>query len=431
MDSLRAFACVLLLLAAASPASGQEPTPAIPAGNEPIRLFLDCSGFYCEPDFFQTEINFVSHVRNRQDADVHVLITQQITGGGGTQYTLAFIDQRPAGDGRETTLSHVTPPASSDDDRRRGLARVVKLGLMPFVAGTAVAERLEISYRAAPGTQGQAVTTARDPWNYWTFRSQINVNLNGESRSSASSMFGSLSASRTTEDWKIRFSSNGNNRKNRFEINDSTTIRRGQHGYGAGALVVRSIGPHLSAGLRGSGQSSTFLNQDLQLRFAPAVEYDIFPYSEATRRQLAFLYSVGVNQIDYRETTIFGKDEERLFDHNASVSLDLKQRWGSVNTTVEGSQYLHDLSKYRAELFTDLDVRLFKGLSLNTFASVSYVRNQLYLPVGNASTEEVLLRLRQLQTSYFYYTSIGVSYTFGSIYNTVVNPRFGGGRSEF
>ena len=41
-----------------------------------------------------------------------------------------------------------------------------------------------------------------------------------------------------------------------------------------------------------------------------------------------------------------------------------------------------------------------------------------------ATTEEILLRLRQLATDYSYYTSVGFSYRFGSAFNNVVNPRF-------
>jgi hypothetical protein len=44
-----------------------------------------------------------------------------------------------------------------------------------------------------------------------------------------------------------------------------------------------------------------------------------------------------------------------------------------------------------------------------------------------ASLEDVLLMRKQLATSYEYYFSIGLSYTFGSIYSNVVNPRFGSG----
>jgi hypothetical protein len=48
------------------------------------------------------------------------------------------------------------------------------------------------------------------------------------------------------------------------------------------------------------------------------------------------------------------------------------------------------------------------------------------VPAGAASAEEILTRQRQLQTSFTYFTSFGFSYQFGSIFNNVVNPRFGG-----
>jgi hypothetical protein len=41
------------------------------------------------------------------------------------------------------------------------------------------------------------------------------------------------------------------------------------------------------------------------------------------------------------------------------------------------------------------------------------------------SLEEVLLQRRQLETGYSYFFSVGLSYTFGSIFTNVVNPRFG------
>jgi len=43
-----------------------------------------------------------------------------------------------------------------------------------------------------------------------------------------------------------------------------------------------------------------------------------------------------------------------------------------------------------------------------------------------ATDQEILVRQRQLATSYRYGVSVGLSYTFGSIFNNVVNPRFEG-----
>jgi hypothetical protein len=46
---------------------------------------------------------------------------------------------------------------------------------------------------------------------------------------------------------------------------------------------------------------------------------------------------------------------------------------------------------------------------------------------GEATLEEILLRRKELATEYEYSISVGLSFTFGSIYSNVVNPRFGGG----
>ena len=172
--------------------------------------------------------------------------------------------------------------------------------------------------------------------------------------------------------------------------------------------------------------SSTFLNQRLFVRAAPAVEYNIFPYSESTRRQLTFQYAVGLNSYSYEDTTIFNKLSEVHADQTLTASLALKQPWGSVSTSLEVAALLDDFSKRRAVLFNFLDLRLFKGFSINTFASVSLVRDQLYLAKGESSDEDILVRRRQLASSFTYFGGIGLSYTFGSIFNNVVNPRFEG-----
>jgi len=50
---------------------------------------------------------------------------------------------------------------------------------------------------------------------------------------------------------------------------------------------------------------------------------------------------------------------------------------------------------------------------------------------GGATPQEVLLRRRQLATSYSYQGFVGLRYTFGSKFANVVNPRFGGGGGGF
>jgi hypothetical protein len=413
-----------------APDSQAQERPA-PAGaeGEAIRVFMDCVRLYCDTDFLRSEINFVNHVRDRQDADVHVLVTTEETGGGGTEYTLEFI-----GLGRYASLSDTlrwnAPVAASQDDIRGGLARTIKLGLVRFVASTPRGTRLEITYKPAANENATGVTPAHDRWNYWVFQLRGNGNVNGEKSSRSFFGWGSFSASRTTEAWKVSTDVNVDYSESKFDY-DGTKYNSYSHSYGTNALVVKSLGQHWSAGGRASAQSSTRVNQDLGVRIAPAVEYNFFPYSEATRRALTLQYSVGIRNVNYTEETIFDKTSEMLADEMLTVNYDLKRKWGSISTWLEGAHYLHDPSKWHLEDFLSVDVKLFKGLSLNGFGSASLIRDQLFLPKASTAPEDVLLQRRQLATGYRYFAGFGLTYSFGSIYNNIVNTRFGGSGGTF
>jgi hypothetical protein len=212
----------------------------------------------------------------------------------------------------------------------------------------------------------------------------------------------------------------------RYDLGEEDDYRAITKNYGARALVVKSLTERWSAGLGGNVGSSNYVNQELAARVAPALEYSVFPYEESTRRRLTFQYEVGLRRFDYIEETIYGLTGETRWDHSVETALDLKQPWGTINTAIDFSQYFFDAGKYRIEFYNWTDVRLFRGLSLSVNARASKINNQIYLPRGEATLEEILVRQRQLATSYRYEMSVGVSYTFGSIYNNVVNRRLGG-----
>jgi hypothetical protein len=419
-------AAFLVCAAASSPVHGQDPAA------EKMRVFIDCS-YHCDMDFLRTEITWVDYMRDRADAAVHVLVTRQTTGGGGGEYTLEFIGLRQLA-GRADTLRYVASSEATGDIIRRGLARNIALGLVPFVATTPMGSNLSVVLAtpdapAAGADPAVAAEPQADPWNFWTFTVRANGNSNGETQRNSYNISGGLTANRTTEAWKVNLGLNGSYNESKFEytIEDENvkvvSIRRS---YGANALLVKSLGPHLSAGLRANASTSTFGNTSLSLSVNPAIEYNFIPYSESTRRSFIAQYSAGVRYFDYREVTIFGEIEETRPAHNLSVSYATRQPWGSVNIGVSGSQYLHDTQKYNVGIGGGFDARIIRGLSFNVYGDYRRVRDQLSLAGRDLTEEEILLQQRQLATGYSFYLSAGISYRFGSIFNSVVNPRFGG-----
>ncbi len=404
-----------------------RPDSAPASALEAPRVFIDCQQMFCDLDFFRTEITWVNHVRDRAVADAHVLVTRQTTGGGGTEYTLAFLGLRQYA-GVSDTLRWVAPPAAADDAVRRGLVSTLRAGLVRYAARAGQADRVQITLRAPTAQESQqAPVPQHDPWNFWVFRVRANGYTNGESQSKGFSGFGSLSANRITDAWKTTVALNGSYDESEFTFGSGRSVTNYRNAYGANALVVKSLGDHWSAGATVVASSSTFLNQQLVLSAAPAVEFNVFPYAQSTRRQLTARYGAGVRAFNYREETIFDRTQETRPYHELVVAVEARQPWGSVSAALNGSQFFHDPSKVSVGLFNSADFRIARGLAFNISGSASLVRDQLYLPKRGATDEEVLLRRQQLATSYRYFVSAGLSYTFGSIYNNIVNPRFGGG----
>lgn len=398
------------------------PDGATVPDSSTLRVFVDrCP---CRLDYVRTEIPFVNYVRDRTEADVYVLFTDGHTGSGGRSYTIEFLGaDRFAG--RVDTMRLATPQGATDDERRATIVRYLKLGLIPFLSQTRAVNRLDVDYTGPANAAAANAPPPRDPWNYWVF----STGLSGSGSSEQSSKFvagnSSFSADRTTAQWHLRFYGRGNYAERRFDFSDGSKLTSYTNSYYASAFVAQSRGPHWSLGGTASLNSSTQQNQRDALRLAPAVEYSLFPYAEFMRRQLTASYAVGATATSYYDVTIYGKTRETLFDQSLRVSYDLTQPWGNFALSVSGSQYLHDLSKYAVTTSADGSFRLFRGFSLYFAGNASRVNNQLYLPVGAASEQDVLLELRQLQTSYRLSGRMGVSYTFGSIFNNVVNPRLG------
>lgn len=413
---------LLVVPSFAAPALAQTAQPSAPQSSTLLKVYLDCQS--CDMTFLRQEIQYLNYVVDPHVAEVHVLVTTRRTGTGGREYTLQFIGQGRFA-GKTQRLLYLSGSTDTDDDRRRGFARIFTLGLTPYLLQTPASEYLSLNYEN--GEHAQATEPSQDPWNFWVFRLSGSTQVNAEQQSQSRRYRASITANRTTETWKISFSVNGNFNTSVFTLSDGSELTSRSNNWSARHLLVRSLGSdHWALAFRVQAGASTSTNYDLNARLAAGLEYDFFPYSESSNRSMILRYSVGENYYDYTERTIYGKLTEMAADQNVTYDLSFRQPWGSTSVSVEASNYLNDFSKRRLNVNGEVDVRLFRGLTLNLNGSASSVHNQLYLPAGEATDEEILLQIRQLQTSFRYSFQVGFSYQFGSIFNNVVNPRFGG-----
>jgi hypothetical protein len=418
-------------------AGAQTPT-STPQGDDLPRVFLDCQANGCDDDFLRTELTWLNFVRDRTLAIVHILATSQATGGGGTELTVAFIGLG-AMSSKIDTIVAISPQSDTFDERRNLVKRVVSQGMLRFVSNTPLASRLSVAYRApSAGTVVDATRGARDKWNLWVFRVGGGSFFNGEESYKYYNINGSVEARRTTAANKTFINFRGNKNEDRYTIPDddptdnvdnSQVLVTKRRNYNAEALWVKSLNNHWSAGVQANASSSITSNLQRGIRLGPAIEFDVFPYSESTRRQIIARYSVGVKSLDYDSLTIYDKMKETRPDHRLSLGGEATQPWGGFYGSVTGSQYLNEPSKYRIDGYAGMNWRIVRGLNIGFDMGYTKLRDQLNLKRGTASQEEVLLRLRQLATGYYYYGSINISYTFGSVFSNVVNPRFnlGGG----
>ena len=415
---------VLCLLVVPGPASSQ--LPALAAVPDRLALFLDCN--FCDETFIRQEMTYVDYVRDREVADIHILVTQQRTGAGGQAQTIELLGLGPFS-GMDQSGVYTTLAATTEDEEREGFLRTLQALLVPYLLRTSAAERVRVVVEDAEGAEEGVGQPVDDPWNQWTVELYADGSADFESRQQSFNTRYGVYINRVTEDWKIQLRPFFNYNYDRFERGEET-IRSTARRDGFTSYVVRSISPHWSVGAFGDVFTSTFDNVELRYRLMPAIEYSLYPYREATRRQLTIAYRIGASQIAYQDTTIFDQIDELLPEHTLTAGYEVTQPWGEVDIGVNASQYLHEPQRYALQLDGSIDVRITQGLSLSLGGNVAFIQNQLNLPKGDADLEEVLLRRRQLETDYRAGLNFGFRYRFGSIYNNVVNPRFGGGGSQ-
>ena len=362
-------------------------------------------------------MTFVNYVRTKEEADIHLTITSASTGGGGTEYTLDFRGRGGFAD-IGYPLRFAVPADATVDERRTQLVAVMRQGLVPFLGRTALADRLAVEFNEPSRTAGVA-----DPWHNWLFSVGADVYATGERSSSSADYCANVVVNRITELAKLQASFTADVDQNRYVLED-TTLATTQRSYDGSAFYAHGLSDHFTLGALTTYSSSRYRNVRHGLSAGPAVEYSILPYSQYTRHEVYVQYQPAVLYRDYYEETLYEKEREALAKHALVLGVTLVRSWGSARATATGSQYLHDLAKNQLSLYASAQLRVAGGLSLTLSGSYAFIHDQLSLRKGGVTEEERLLRLKELATGYSYWVSVGLTYTFGSVYSNTVNPRF-------
>lgn len=411
-----------LLLFALFISNAQEVSITDSLRKDAVKLFIDCS--YCDMNYIRQQIPYVNYVRDIKDAELYLRETRQNTGSGGREYSYLFIGQQKF-EGINDTLIYTTRPDDTREHRRQGTTNMMKMGLMRYVARTPIYREVSIKHTGA--IEEEQVS---DKWDNWVFELETLPRFESEESYKELSVDNSFIVNKITPDWKLEFEFQHELNRTKYTYDNEThTKERTELEFEN--LIVKSLGNHWSAGNKMSILTSTFSNHKFKTDILPSIEYNLFPYSESTHHQLRFLYGIGVSINHYNDTTIYEEIKETLGQQQLQVAYQVQEKWGSINISLEGSNYLHDFSKNKIELEGYITVRIIKGLSLSVRGGIARIRDQLSLARGEYSEADVLLQLQELATDYSVDGGLGLTYTFGSIFNNVVNPRFGNGRRRY
>lgn len=404
--------------------AAQQQGPGI--RQDALKVFLDCHAWQCDSDYFRTEIGFVNWVRDRTLAQVHLIITTDQTGGGGSIFTLDFMGLEDL-EGSDDELSMTSLTTETEDEILQRLTRVMAAGLARYSTLVGQVTSFDISASARePGPTERLVGAGQveDPWNFWVFEAGADLDLEGEETERQRQVGGSFDARRTTDIWKIELEADADFRRNVQKIDEGEEIVDDRTDWSVGLLVAYALAERWSLGGLAGASASTRRNQEFGWDAAAALEYSFLPYEEAPRRSLTARYDFGLQYFDWVEETIYFQTSELRPQHQLQLQLFQRQPWGETRVSLEGRQFLHDLDKWNVSLSTDIEVRIVRGLSLDIRGDLALIEDQLFISAEGLTLEEILQGRFERPTDYSYELRVGLSFEFGSIYNNVVNNRF-------
>lgn len=382
-----------------------------------LKVYIE--GVRLDMDYMRRNMRFIDFVNDPAVADLHIIINSRVSASGGHVYSLMY-NNLTFENFSDFTITATTASSDTYEEQRKKLKDALSLGMMPFVNQTSASNRLVLRYKAKDDIQQNTVVD--DPWKNWTFRGDVSGSIDLEESKKNYNYFFNFRGDKVTEEWRIRNMARRTVRTRKYTRDGEEYTSDNTSNY-ISSSVVKSLSPRWSVGAFASYYNSNYRNTVYSLSFKPAIEYNIFPWDVSDRKVFTIAYYIGPEWKKYYEETIYDKMREGLWEQTFRLNLQIVQTWGEVQAGLDATNYMSDWSKNRITFDTDLSVRIVRGLSVKLGFRIENIHDQIYLPKGDVSLEDVLLNKVQLPSSFEIGADFGVRVQFGSIYNNIVNNR--------
>jgi len=380
--------------------------------NSKIKAYIDCR---CDETYLKQETSFLEYVRDQDLADIEIFIRDERNPTGSRSFEIKIDgnNEYEKISSSSVAVGYVNDTSSTLRDK---LLNKLKLALVPFLD----IANYNLNINVDPSFKD--LTVYDDKWKNWVFELSGSYNNDKEESRQTNRYEIEFEIDKLTEDWRIGAEIRRNESNRKFFSNDNT-YKSNRKTTSLNGRVVRSITDHFSAGLFFGVFQNTYENIDLNRYIAPAIEYSFYPYKDVLSKEITLAYRIGTGKRNYVEKTIYGFEEQKLSSQTLSLNIRFRQKWGNVSSYLNATQFLNDGTKKRFSLRSNLDIRIYEGLAVRFSGNINLIREQYSLAAGNTSIEDLLLQQREIATDYRTNFSIGLSYTFGSIYNSIINTR--------
>jgi hypothetical protein len=355
------------------------------------------------------------------------MVNELTNGSGGSQFDIIFKGQKRYASQRDTLVFNMRGKAT-DDEIRYAMLENVQLGLVPYLIKTSSKDRMSLFF-------DESLVPAEDetdPWNNWMFELSGDGSFFNSRPNTMLMLGGSVYISKINPKIKIESSTSFNYMSSEFRMYDKDKkdsiifrykdVQRSLYSYNR---FVKSMGEHFGLGVIGVYMKSVYSNYKHKVRFGPAIEANLFKYSEASRKQFRICYGLYYERSDYDTLTVNDRWFDNLISNEFKVIVSYNETWGTLKSSIWASCYLNDFQQFDIGSSFSASVNLGKGISFYLTAGFAYSQNQINLPKDQSDIYGGMVRSREMFSELNYRVGIGIAYRFGSIFNNAVNPRFG------